>query len=66
MRTIGRYEIVRKVGSGGMASVYLARQLDLDRLVALKELRMPETRDPSFARRFLREARLAGSLEERE
>ena len=45
-----------------MASVYLARQLDLDRMVALKELRMLRTPDPSFARRFLREARLAGSL----
>ena len=42
--------------------MYLARQRDLDRLVALKELRMPNTGDPSFARRFLREARLAGSL----
>ena len=62
MRTIGRYELVRKIGSGGMASVYLARQLDLDRMVALKELSTLRTPDPSFARRFLREARLAGSL----
>jgi tRNA A-37 threonylcarbamoyl transferase component Bud32 len=53
---------VRKIGSGGMASVYLARQLDLDRLVALKELRLPRDPDRSVARRFLREARLAGSL----
>src|SRR5258708_4708478 len=45
-----------------MASVYLARQRDLDRLVALKELRMPNTGDASFAQRFLREARLGGSL----
>jgi hypothetical protein len=42
--------------------VYLARQVDLDRMVALKELRPQGTWDPSFARRFLREARLAGSF----
>src|SRR6266850_3350011 len=45
-----------------MAAVYLARQLDLDRLVALKELRALRTPDRSVAQRFLREARLAGSL----
>src|SRR5205085_852353 len=51
-----------ELGRGGMASVYLARQIDLDRLVALKELDALRTSDPSFAQRFLREARLAGSL----
>src|SRR5690349_7597043 len=45
-----------------MADVYLARQRDLDRLVALKELRALGGSDPSFAKRFLREARMAGSL----
>src|SRR4051794_9609231 len=45
-----------------MATVYLARQLDLDRLVALKELSALRQSDPTFARRFLRESRLAGSL----
>jgi hypothetical protein len=45
-----------------MATVYLARQLDLDRRVALKELRPQGGWDPSFARRFLAEARLAGSF----
>jgi hypothetical protein len=59
---VGRYEIVRELGHGGMATVYLARQVDLDRMVALKELRPQGTWDPSFARRFLREARLAGSF----
>jgi serine/threonine protein kinase len=57
-----RYEILREIGRGGMATVYLARQVDLDRLVALKELGMLGESDPSFVQRFLREARLAGSL----
>ena len=37
-RSIGRYELLREIGRGGMAFVYLARQPDLDRNVALKEL----------------------------
>src|SRR5215813_9312038 len=61
-RRVGRYEIVRVVGRGGMAVVYLARQTDLDRLVALKELRGLHAADPLAAQRFLREARMAGSL----
>ncbi len=62
VRTVGRYGIIREVGRGGMAVVHLARQLDLDRLVALKELAAFHTSDPDFARRFVRESRLAGSL----
>ncbi|HEX6026991.1 MAG TPA: serine/threonine-protein kinase, partial [Solirubrobacter sp.] len=61
-RTIGRYEVLRQIGRGGMAVVYLARQPELERFVALKELRALHDDDPSHARRFLREARLAGSL----
>jgi tRNA A-37 threonylcarbamoyl transferase component Bud32 len=53
---------VRSIGQGGAATVYLARQLDLDRLVALKELKSLFPHDPSVARRFLREARVAGAL----
>jgi predicted Ser/Thr protein kinase len=60
--TRARYEIVRELGRGGMATVYLARQVNLDRLVALKELGALRQSDPSFTHRFLREARLAGSL----
>jgi serine/threonine protein kinase len=61
-RTVGRYAIIRELGRGGMAVVYLARQNDLDRLVALKELAAFHASDPAFARRFVRESRLAGSL----
>ena len=62
VRSVGRYEILREVGRGGMAVVYLARQRDLDRLVALKELSSFHASAPEFAERFLRESRLAGSL----
>src|SRR3954447_23093777 len=61
-RTVGRYEVLEELGRGGMATVYLARQLDLDRLVALKELSALRQSDHSFTERFLRESRLAGSL----
>ena len=59
---VGGHEILREIGHGGMATVYLARQLDLDRLSALKELGGLNRPDPSFARRFVREAHMAGSL----
>jgi serine/threonine protein kinase len=62
VRLVGRYEILGELGEGGMATVYLARQHELERLVALKELRLMPSCDPSFAQGFLREARMAGSL----
>ena len=62
LKTVGRYEVLREVGRGGMAVVYLARQTDLDRFVALKELAAFHASDPAFAQRFLRESRVAGSL----
>jgi tRNA A-37 threonylcarbamoyl transferase component Bud32 len=60
--SLGRYELIKTIGRGGAATVYLARQMDLDRLVALKELNRLGLTDASSATRFLREARLAGSL----
>jgi hypothetical protein len=62
LKTVGRYEILREVGRGGMAIVYLARQNDLDRFVALKELAAFHAADHAYAQRFLRESRVAGSL----
>ena len=59
---IGRYELVRELGRGGMAVVYLARQPALDRLVALKQLAAFGTQDQQLVHRFLREAQIAGSL----
>ena len=62
-RTVGRYEILRRIGQGGMATVYLARQPGLEREVALKELdRFGVADQRIFASRFAREAQLAGSL----
>jgi serine/threonine protein kinase len=60
-RRVGRYELVREIGRGGMSAVYLARQSDLQRDVVLKELSLFEGADPALAPRFLRDARLAGS-----
>ena len=61
-RVVGRYEIVGRLGRGGMAVVHLARQIDLDRMIALKELSALDSEDPAYARRFLQESRLGGSL----
>jgi hypothetical protein len=61
-RKVGRYELLRPIGVGGMAVVYLARQPDLERFVALKELRSFEVGDPAAAERFLRESRFVAQL----
>jgi len=57
-----RYEIVRHVARGGMAEVYLAHDLLLDRPVALKVLFPELSVDPSFVERFRREAQAAANL----
>ena len=56
------YEIVREVGRGGMGIVYEARQISLDRRVALKTLTLNTVERPGFLERFQREARVAASL----
>jgi serine/threonine-protein kinase len=61
-RVLGRYELVRPLGHGAMATVDLARDVELDRPVALKRLAENLARDEDLRRRFLREARLAARL----
>lgn len=58
----GQYDIEREVGRGGMGVVYLARDLKLDRRVAIKTLPPHLSADPALRERFLREARTAASL----
>ncbi|HEX9034186.1 MAG TPA: Stk1 family PASTA domain-containing Ser/Thr kinase [Streptosporangiaceae bacterium] len=58
----GRYELDGVVGRGGMAEVYKARDLRLDRVVAVKTLREDLARDQTFQARFRREAQSAASL----
>lgn len=57
-----RYEIVRSIGEGGMANVYLGYDTILDRNVAIKVLRGDLSNDEKFVRRFQREALSASSL----
>jgi hypothetical protein len=58
----GRYRILRVLGRGGMATVYLAHDTDLGRDVALKVPRFGQGEDGSLAQRFLREARITANL----
>ena len=57
-----RYEIIKSIGEGGMANVYLAYDTILDRRVAVKVLRGDLSNDEKFVRRFQREALSASSL----
>ncbi|MDS1271652.1 Stk1 family PASTA domain-containing Ser/Thr kinase [Lipingzhangella sp. LS1_29] len=58
----GRYELDGTVGRGGMAEVHRARDLRLDRMVAIKTLRSDLAQDETFQARFRREAQSAASL----
>lgn len=56
------YQILQKIGAGAMASVYKARQLSLDRIVAIKVLPARLSEDPEFVARFQKEGRAAAKL----
>jgi serine/threonine protein kinase len=57
-----RYLLQSRIGSGGMATIYRARDLQMDRVVAVKVLREVYSADPKFVARFQREARAASAL----
>jgi serine/threonine-protein kinase len=59
---IGGYEVISRLGKGQMGNVYKARQLSLDRIVALKVLPSRLAGDKRYLQRFLREAKAAGRL----
>ncbi|MBM4113652.1 MAG: serine/threonine protein kinase, partial [Phycisphaerae bacterium] len=56
------YRVIRRLGAGAMATVYLARQLSLDRPVAIKVLPKKFSNDPKFIERFYKEGRAAAKL----
>jgi serine/threonine protein kinase len=62
MVPIGRYEILEELGRGGFATVYKARDSQLNRLVALKVLHESWSNDPDFVRRFRQEAETVANL----
>ena len=60
---VGKYEIIRKIGKGGMGVIYLARHTQLESLRALKVLPAANAdENPVFAERFIREARIASQI----
>jgi serine/threonine-protein kinase len=62
-QTLGNYEIVGKLGKGGMATVYRARQRNMQRDVAIKVMSADLAADPEFVARFEREAHVIARLE---
>ena len=61
-QTIAHYQIIEKLGEGGMGVVYKARDLHLDRSIALKVLSPEKVADPERKRRFVQEAKAASAL----
>lgn len=61
-RQLGDFQVLRRLGAGAMAEVYLAEQLSLKRRVALKVLHVDRAADPAYVRRFRVEAQAAAAL----
>jgi len=57
-----RYEVVEKIGEGGMGAVYKARQLAMDRMVALKVIHPDQTNDETVVKRFYREMKTTSRI----
>jgi eukaryotic-like serine/threonine-protein kinase len=62
-KLLGDYRLVRELGRGGMGIVYLAQQVSLDRMVAVKLLPFASLLEPKYIERFKNEARAAAQLE---
>lgn len=62
-RQVGKYEILEKLGQGGMGKVYKGRQTSLNRLVAIKVLPAQLALDPEFVQRFRQEALVIAELQ---
>ena len=62
VRQVGRYQIVERIGRGGMATVYRAHDPSIGRDVAIKFLHATLSEDEEYRERFLQEARAAGGL----
>jgi eukaryotic-like serine/threonine-protein kinase len=65
MQSIGRYQLLEKLGQGGMGVVYRARDTLLERIVAVKVISAPIDQNAELRERFFREARAAGKLSHR-
>ena len=63
LRTLGKYVIERKLGQGGMGTVYLAKHTDLKKMIALKVLPQDKAKNPTLVKRFKAEAQAAAQLE---
>src|SRR5690242_9802405 len=61
-RTLGRYQIIRRIGRGGMADVWLCTDPRLNRQVAIKTLPAHDPQDVEFTRKFKIEAQAAAAL----
>src|SRR5262245_6429717 len=62
LETLGRYQLLQKLGQGGMGTVYLAKDTKLDRQVAVKILPPHCVNDPAAVSRFQREAKALAKL----